>query len=97
MNVLALLQLEALQKEGSKVSVADQAFEVWRQMDDLIAGMEQADEPDAAAWEEHRAGVIDLLRAWRNRLRRLATQAGDVDPSIQRAWNFPNGAEDERA
>jgi|HubBroStandDraft_5_1064220.scaffolds.fasta_scaffold01598_11 hypothetical protein len=77
------------------MSVANEAWEIWRQADDLIAGLEQADYPSEEQWAEHCNDVILLLKGWRNRLRRIGRMAGDIDEVTQRQWRFPDGPDDE--
>jgi hypothetical protein len=72
------------------MGIAAEAFEVWRQADDLIAGLENADYPSKDEWSTHCHDLVELMEAWRDRLRRIGRMAGDIDPVIQRQWRFPD-------
>ena len=78
------------------MSVASDAFEVWRQADDHIALLEYAENaPSKTEWQKYREETIELLKHWRNRLRKIGKATGDIDYVIQRDWGFPEGDDDE--
>jgi hypothetical protein len=72
------------------MSIGDAAHEIYRQIDDLIAGLAQSTARSAGDLAAERTEMIELLSHLQRRLRDIARMAQDTSPETRRTWSFPD-------